>query len=142
MLCTPTPAVRFFVIFQSPRRRAKGALRNTPASTSTQVLPVALSAKGKSENGFHLGQIDRSKLRDEAAKLDGVGRRVWLNRAIDLILMDRLLELFAGYLHVHDVLQGTGTTEALLSQVQRFYEQSLAGHYYDPFESSLRPKNV
>ena len=77
--------------------------------------------------------IDRDKVRVEARKLDGTGLRIWLDRAIDRLSDDAIAEVFDGYVHLNAVLADEGIKPSLLASIQRFFQDSIAGHYYEDF---------
>jgi len=78
-------------------------------------------------------KLDRDKVRAEARKLDGMGLRVWLDRAIDMLPDEAFPELIADYVHLRDVLADESTRPDLLHTIREFHRDSLAGRYYQDF---------
>ncbi len=82
--------------------------------------------------------IDRDKVRAEARKLDGTGRRVWLDRAIDMLPDDAFPDLIADYVRLKDVLGDENTKPDLLRTIREFNRDSMAGRYYQEFAVNWR----
>ncbi|HEX5746082.1 MAG TPA: hypothetical protein VFZ09_07550 [Archangium sp.] len=83
-------------------------------------------------------RFDREKVRAHARGLDGVGLRVWLDRAIDLLPNEVLPELVADYVRLEDVVADGRAEPELLHTIRRFHRESLAGRYYQDFTVSSR----
>lgn len=82
--------------------------------------------------------IDRDKVRAEVRKLDGTGRRVWLDRAIDMLPDDAFPDLIADYVRLKDVLGDENTKPDMLRTIREFHRDSLAGRYYQAFAVNSR----
>lgn len=85
-----------------------------------------------------MSEIDRDKVRAEARKLDGIGLRIWLDRAIDMLPDEAFPELIADYVHLRDVLADENKRPDLLRAVRQFHRDSLAGRYYQDFMVNSR----
>ncbi len=83
-------------------------------------------------------EIDRDRVRAEARKLDGVGLRVWLDRAIDLLPDEAFPALIADYVQLRDVLAEENPRPDLLDTIRQFHRDGLAGRYYEAFVVSWR----
>ena len=82
--------------------------------------------------------IDRDKVRAEVRKLDGTGRRVWLDRAIDMLPDDAFPDLIADYVRLKDVLGDENAKPDLLHAIREFHRDSMAGRYYQAFAVNSR----
>lgn len=82
--------------------------------------------------------LDRARVRAHARRLDGVGLRVWLDRAIDLLPEDALPQLVVDYVHPGDLVADGQPEESLLDAIHRFHRESLAGEYYQEFAVNSR----
>lgn len=82
--------------------------------------------------------VDRDKVRAEAERLGQDGRRVWLDRAIELLPEEAFPKLIKDYAKLEDVLLDKYTAPGLLPTIQQFHRDSLAGRYYEYFPVNSR----
>ncbi|HCF56999.1 MAG TPA: hypothetical protein DFS52_03255 [Myxococcales bacterium] len=83
-------------------------------------------------------EIDRDKARTEVRKLGGVGLRVWLDRAMDLLPDEAFPELIADYVHLCDVLADETTHPDLLRNIREFHRDGMACRFYQDFRANSR----